>query len=208
LPAGALAADALGRDRLDELLAPGRSLHVAVELAPAHTIVAGPAREVAGLLHRTERASVAAVPARLGRAYHSPHVAPLASGFLADAGTIRPAPARVPFYSSAAAAPLAGDELGLGYWWRHFVRTSRFGPAVARMLADGYDSFLELGPGPMLAPAVGAVAAAEGRSVSVAVASADVGDEVAALTGALASVEGAASPSAGRHEQALRRAQL
>ena len=66
------------------------------------------------------------------------------------------------------------------------------------MLADGHDSFLELGPGPMLSAAVESVAAAEGRSVSVAVASTDLGDEVAALNWSLAAL----------HEQPRRCAQL
>ena len=185
LPPGALALVALSRDELGELLAPGASLHVAVELSAAHTVVAGPASEVITLLERAERAAVAAVPTPLGRAYHSPEVAPLAPGFVADAGSIRPAPARLPFYSSTAAARLEGSELGLGYWWRHFVTTSRFAPTVARMLADGYDSFLEIGPGPMLSAPVESVASAAGRPAGVAEVSADAGDEIAALTAAI-----------------------
>ncbi len=198
LPPGALAMVALAPDQLGELLAPSRSLHLAVELSPGHTVVAGPADEVASLLRRTERAAIISAPTTLGRAYHSPLVAPLAPGFAADAGPIRPAPARLPFYSSAAAGRLAGDELDLGYWWRHFVRTSRFAPTVARMLADGYDSFLEIGPGPMLAGPVEAVAAAAGRRADLAVVAAEAGDELAALTAALGSLD----RSPGRHEQA------
>jgi acyl transferase domain-containing protein len=185
LPPGALAVVALARDQLGELLAPGGSLHVAVELSAGQTVVAGPASEVASLLEHAERTAVAAVPTPLGRAYHSPEVAPLAPGFLADVGPIRPASARLPFYSSTAAAPLDGSELGLGYWWRHFVRTSRFAPTVARMLADGYESFLEIGPGPMLSDPVESVAAGARRTVSVSVVSADAGDEIAALTAAI-----------------------
>jgi acyl transferase domain-containing protein len=185
---GALALVALARDQLDELLAPGASLHVAVELSAAQTVVAGPPEEVTGLVERAERAAVAAVPMPLGRAYHSPAVAPLAPGFLADAGPIHPSAARLPFYSSVAGTQLEGSELGLGYWWRHFVTTSRFAPTVARMLADGYDSFLEIGPGPMLSASVESVGVATGREVGVKVVSADAGDEIVALTAAISGV--------------------
>ncbi|MEJ8667827.1 hypothetical protein WKI71_02315 [Streptomyces sp. MS1.AVA.1] len=82
---------------------------------------------------------------------------------LGDAAkTLTVKPAAVPMLST-----VTGDwrpDLTPAYWQAHAVRPVRFGAAVARLLEEGYDTFVELGPGNTLVGAVRAVARAQGVS--------------------------------------------
>lgn len=69
-------------------------------------------------------------------------------------------PATVPMLSTVTGEWAPDLTPGSGHWRDHAVRPVRFGPAVARLLDEGYDTFVELGPGASLSAPIHAVAAA------------------------------------------------
>ncbi|WP_405087362.1 SDR family NAD(P)-dependent oxidoreductase [Microbispora sp. NBC_01389] len=86
----------------------------------------------------------------LDYAFHSgamdPARQPLADGL---AG-LRPGPARVPLVSTVTGDLVQGPELDATYWWRNVREPVRFSAAVERVLGDGFDVLLEIGPHPVL----------------------------------------------------------
>jgi polyketide synthase 7 len=56
----------------------------------------------------------------------------------------------VPFYSSVTAGALDSAELDAEYWYRNARDTVRFGPTVAALLNQGFRSFVEVSPNPIL----------------------------------------------------------
>ncbi|WP_219510116.1 type I polyketide synthase [Nonomuraea ceibae] len=63
---------------------------------------------------------------------------------------LRPSRARIPMVSTVSGETLTGEELDATYWWQNVRRPVRFAEAVDRVLADGYDVLVEVGPHPVL----------------------------------------------------------
>jgi acyl transferase domain-containing protein/NADPH:quinone reductase-like Zn-dependent oxidoreductase/surfactin synthase thioesterase subunit/NAD(P)-dependent dehydrogenase (short-subunit alcohol dehydrogenase family) len=82
--------------------------------------------------------------------YHSAFMTPLADELNAYLGTVWPASATVPLYSTVTARQEDGTHLGGDYWYRNVRDTVRFTETMAAMLDDGFNVFLEVGPHPVL----------------------------------------------------------
>ncbi|OMC10571.1 type I polyketide synthase [Mycobacterium sp. SP-6446] len=83
-------------------------------------------------------------------ACHSPDMEPLRDELLDALAGIVGGDTTVPMYSTATGARIDGRELGTDYWWHNFRNPVLFEQAVKSLLADGYDTFVELSPHPVL----------------------------------------------------------
>ncbi|MFE5919449.1 amino acid adenylation domain-containing protein [Streptomyces sp. NPDC056468] len=140
----------------------GGSLSVAAVNGPDQVVISGAGDAVDRALAELRSRGVAARRLRVSHAFHSPLLEPVLEplGDAAKALTVKSA--TVPMLSS-----VTGDwrpDLTPAYWQAHAVQPVRFGAAVARLLAEGYDTFVELGPGNTLVGAVRAVARAQDAS--------------------------------------------
>ncbi|MFF5483117.1 amino acid adenylation domain-containing protein [Streptomyces sp. NPDC012935] len=192
---GAMAAVRGGEDTVAELIAAsGGSLCVGAVNGPDQVVISGAEEAVDRALAELHRRGVAARRLRVSHAFHSPLLGPVLDPLGDTAKTLTVKPAAVPMLST-----VTGDwrpDLTPAYWQAHAVRPVRFGAAVARLLEEGYDTFVELGPGNTLVGAVRAVARAQGASdVSASatglpsVADRDVPDRDADPSGARALLE-------------------
>jgi len=83
-------------------------------------------------------------------AFHSPFMAEAAASLKEFACTLTFAPSTAALYSNASAAPVdAGVDIP-AYLETHMVSPVRFTDEIRRMQLDGYDEFIELGPGKVL----------------------------------------------------------
>jgi acyl transferase domain-containing protein/NADPH:quinone reductase-like Zn-dependent oxidoreductase/acyl carrier protein len=89
-------------------------------------------------------------------AYHSHHMDSLASEFNRSLVRLEARVPTTPAYSSVTGAALQGAGQDVAYWWRNAREPVRFADAVAAMIADGFDTFVEIGPHPVLADDIGA----------------------------------------------------
>ncbi|MGW7661404.1 amino acid adenylation domain-containing protein [Streptomyces sp. NPDC054756] len=137
--------------------ASGGSLAVAAVNGPGQVVISGSATAVDRALAELAGRGVAARRLRVSHAFHSPLLEPVLAPLRDAAGSLTAAPAEVPMLSTVTAD--WGPDLSPAYWERHAVAPVRFGAAVERLLRDGYDTFLELGPGDTLGGAVRATAA-------------------------------------------------
>ncbi|WP_406208614.1 amino acid adenylation domain-containing protein [Streptomyces sp. NBC_01017] len=160
---GAMAAVRCDEDTVAGLVsASAGSLSVAAVNGPGQVVISGAEDAVDRALAELKSRGVAARRLRVSHAFHSPLLEPVLDPLGDAAKTLTVKPAAVPMLST-----VTGDwrpDLTPAYWQAHAVRPVRFGAAVARLLEEGYDTFVELGPGNTLGGAVRAVARAQGVS--------------------------------------------
>jgi acyl transferase domain-containing protein/NADPH:quinone reductase-like Zn-dependent oxidoreductase/NAD(P)-dependent dehydrogenase (short-subunit alcohol dehydrogenase family)/SAM-dependent methyltransferase len=88
---------------------------------------------------------------RVNCACHSPDMDPLRDELLDALAGMQGTDTTIPMYSTATGARIDGRKLATDYWWYNFRNPVLFEPAVRSLLADGYDTFVELSPHPVLA---------------------------------------------------------
>ena len=147
----------------EEVARHGGRLCVAAYNGPASTVVAGEPDAVEALLAPLEARGV---PGRLLRgsfAFHSPQMAPFAAELAETLAGLAPAAGRVPLLSTAPPETIVGLRLDAAYWGRQMVKPVRFAQAVESLVADRFDTFVEIGPHPVLAGPTAAILHQAGR---------------------------------------------
>ncbi|MFD9038572.1 amino acid adenylation domain-containing protein [Streptomyces bottropensis] len=151
------------------------ALCVAAVNSPTQVVLAGATDAVERAIAALTARGVAARRLRVSHAFHSPLLRPVLDPLHHAAKALTVHPATVPMLSTVTGRwdPDLGLGLGLGsgtgsgtgtgtdtgYWREHAIRPVRFGDAVARLLDEGYDTFVELGPGASLTTPIRATAA-------------------------------------------------
>lgn len=165
---GAMAAVRGDEDTVAEVLGP---VSVAAVNGPGQVVISGTEDAVEQALAELTRRGVATRRLRVSHAFHSPLLEPFLDPLRDAAKALTVRPGAVPMLSTVSGEWRPG--LTPAYWLEHAIRPVRFGAAVERLLDEGYDTFLELGPGNTLGGAVRAVAGAR-----------DAGDVAVLSTGA------------------------
>ncbi|WP_410873280.1 SDR family NAD(P)-dependent oxidoreductase [Nocardia sp. A7] len=168
LPAGAaMVAVAAGVDEVRPLLS--ANVDLAAINSPRAVVLSGDADEVeavAGLLsasgHRISTLKVS-------HGFHSHRMDPMLAEFRSIVETIEFTEPTIPLVSTVTGAAISLAELGApDYWVRQVRDTVRFADGLAALAAHGVTAFLEIGPTPVLAPAVRDCAGADAVVESVA----------------------------------------
>ncbi|MER8224279.1 amino acid adenylation domain-containing protein [Streptomyces sp. NPDC094143] len=150
---GAMAA-VLGADDAVEALvaASGGALAVAARNAPGRLVLSGTVRAVQDALAELTARGVAARGLRVSHGFHSPLMEPAARAVHDAARALSPGTGRIPLLSTLTADWAPAPDAA--HWREHALRTVRFGAAARRLAEDGYDTFVEIGPGTDLPAAV------------------------------------------------------
>ncbi|WP_028934940.1 type I polyketide synthase [Pseudonocardia spinosispora] len=90
-------------------------------------------------------------------ACHSSDMDPLRDELVDILADVRGGPSRLPMYSTMTGALVEGTELSTEYWWRNFRQPVLFEPGIRAMIADGFDTFIELSPHPVLGNSLGEI---------------------------------------------------
>lgn len=99
--------------------------------------------------------------------YHSQFVEPLRGEFLDSLADLRPQSASLPLYSTVTGTRIDGRGADARYWWQNARSTVLFSSAVSQMIQDGYTTFIELSPHPVLASALTELLAEQGQQGAV-----------------------------------------
>lgn len=130
-----------------ELVAGEPGVSVAVLSSPRQTVIAGGAAQVRRIVSRAETDGKLAQQVKLDVAAHSPIVDQVTPALVEGVSAITPKPAVIPVYSTVVDGPPAFDA---GYWAENLRRPVRFATAVAAAAQDGFRTFVELSPHPVL----------------------------------------------------------
>ncbi len=152
---GAMASLTLGSEDTAELigaLGPAAAdVAVAAVNGPRSTVVSGPPPGVAAVLAAAEERGARTRTIDVEYASHGPHVDRVRDDILAALDGVAPAESAVAFYSTVTAGRLGTTALDTGYWFDNLRRPVRFAATVDRLLADGYRTFVQCNPHPVLA---------------------------------------------------------
>jgi [acyl-carrier-protein] S-malonyltransferase len=119
--------------------------------APEQTVIAGhaPAVTRAGEL-LAERGAKRVVPLAVSAPFHSPLMVPAREGLVPVLAALRFGDLAVPLYTNVDAAPVTSGAAVREGLERQVDSPVRWVELVERMIADGFDTFVEVGPGSVL----------------------------------------------------------
>ncbi|MGW4365640.1 type I polyketide synthase [Nocardia takedensis] len=166
---GAMAAVALSADEAEELVRDtGGRVSVGVVNSPTSVVLSGDVAAVEGLLTGLEAAGVRHRRVAVDYASHSAGVDALRVELAEVLAPLRPGSARTAVMSTVTADWVEGTALTADYWFENLRGTVRFEEATRALLEQGYRSFVEVAPHPLLSAAVEETAeAAEVPAVAV-----------------------------------------
>jgi acyl transferase domain-containing protein len=143
----------------------GDRLGVAAINAPQSVVLSGEAVALDEVLLTLAARGIAHRALPVNYAFHSAQMAPLSRELAAALGTLRTAQQGIPVYSTVTGA--ATETFDTDYIARNIRAPVRFAAAIATMGADDLDAFVEIGPHPVLAPAIAETLAAGERAPKI-----------------------------------------
>ncbi|GAA1939615.1 phthiocerol type I polyketide synthase PpsD [Amycolatopsis minnesotensis] len=160
---GAMALLELSAVDTAELVREYPGVDIAVFHAPGQTVVSGVPDEVAALVERVGARGLLAKRINVDIASHSRLVAPVVAELGRELAGVVAAEPGITVYPTAVEEGTAAFDAG--YWMANLRNPVRFTQAVAKALDDGYRTFVELSPHPVLHHAI--TETAGDREVSV-----------------------------------------
>lgn len=117
--------------------------------APLQTVVAGEESAIAQMTATLAQRHIKCVRLGVNAAFHSRLMQPAADEFLSNMQDISFSEPHIRYYSNLTGGLLASTAMP-DYLAQHLVSPVRFTDQIQAMHADGYDTFLEVGPGKVL----------------------------------------------------------
>ncbi|MFD1503328.1 type I polyketide synthase, partial [Streptosporangium lutulentum] len=125
-------------------------VEIAAVNGPRATVVAGDAQALTELLAHCETGNVRARRIPVDYASHSAHVEAIREDLLRTLAGVTPVASAVAFYSTVTGERLDTTGLDAGYWYRNLRHTVDLDGAVRALRRDGYGTFVESSPHPVL----------------------------------------------------------
>ena len=130
-------------------------LSLAAVNGPSAVVLSGDRDAIEELL---EALTLEGVPTRAitaaGGAGHSPAIDDMREEILEACASVAPRSSEVQFYSTVTGSPVDTAELDAGYWFRNARETVRLEATTRLLLEQGYRSFVEVSPHPVLAASI------------------------------------------------------
>ncbi|WP_103355951.1 type I polyketide synthase [Amycolatopsis sp. CA-128772] len=130
-------------------------LSIAAVNGPAAVVVSGEPGALDGLVAAFEADRIRAKRVPVDYASHSVQVEQLRDELLEVLAPITPQAGETAFFSTVTGEWLDGPVLDAGYWYRNLRSTVRLDVAVERLKGDGFGTFVEASPHPVLTMALG-----------------------------------------------------
>ena len=130
------------------------ALSIAASNGPRSTILSGDPARLDLLLSKLQQQGVFCRRVKADVATHCPQVETLSEELLAALRGLAPQPARLAMHSTVMNKVCTGKELDETYWVQNMRAPVRFLQALQQLLATEHTVFVELGPHPVLLPAL------------------------------------------------------
>jgi myxalamid-type polyketide synthase MxaE and MxaD len=134
---------------------------VAASNGPRSTIISGDPAAIATILAELEPEGVFCRTVQVDVASHSPQMEPLVPELVAKLAGLTAHAGRIALYSTVYSRRVEGTECNAEYWGKNLRQPVLFGPTAEHLLADGIDTFIEVGPHPTLLASVAEAKPAE-----------------------------------------------
>ncbi|MFF5256852.1 SDR family NAD(P)-dependent oxidoreductase [Streptomyces leeuwenhoekii] len=127
---------------------------VAAVNGPNATVVSGDPEALAGLVVAAEEEGFRARTIPVDYASHSAQVETIRDQVLEALAPVEPRAAQIPLCSTVTGELLDTSVMDADYWYRSLRQTVHFEQAVRALAGQGYDTFIECSPHPVLTTAV------------------------------------------------------
>ncbi|PWV58206.1 type I polyketide synthase [Nocardiopsis sp. L17-MgMaSL7] len=184
---GGMASLGVTPERARELQDALPDLHLAAVNGPESVVVSGSPASVRAAVDHCVDIGVHAALVDVDYASHSSHVERVREVLLEQLAGVTPRPARIPVLSTLTGGDPGADAPVMDgrYWYEGLRNPVRFAEAVARAVADGHTTFVEVGPHPVLTRGIESVLDAhEVRGTVLSTLRRDHGDSAQLLTAA------------------------
>src|SRR5262249_25953809 len=153
-----------GEDQVRAALAaaPG-PVSIAAVNGPASVVVSGRRDGVSAVLARLKSQGCESRPLEVSHAFHSPLMAPILDGFAEVAAEVQYSSPRVPMVANVTGHLAAAEVAGAQYWCEHITAPVRFAAGIESVRRSGADTFVEIGPNPVLLGMARAGSRGDGR---------------------------------------------
>ncbi|SEH03195.1 Alcohol dehydrogenase GroES-like domain-containing protein [Nonomuraea solani] len=147
---GRMAAVGLAEGAARQVLAPYPLLEIAAVNSDRDVTVSGPQESLRLLAQDLAAREVFFRELDVDYPFHSAAMDGAREALCTALADLRPSRARIPMVSTVTGDVLNGEELDAAYWWDNVRRPVRFAAAAERVLTDGFDVLVEVGPHPVL----------------------------------------------------------
>lgn len=128
----------------------GGDLSIAAVNAPSSVVVSGRSGALHELRKGLESRGVRVTPLKVSNAFHSALMEPMLGPLEAEATKLEPRASSIRLVSNLDGRIVTPDSLTPDYWARHARQTVRFSDGVRTLVANGCDTFVEIGSGTTL----------------------------------------------------------
>ncbi|HEX3376143.1 MAG TPA: type I polyketide synthase [Candidatus Acidoferrales bacterium] len=132
----------------------GGRISVAANNSPISTVLSGDADAMEDALVKLEAREIFCRRIKVDVASHSAHMEPFRAELARLLKDIRPRQSMIPFYSTTSGVVENGAALDANYWSRNLRQPVLFSTAMQSLLADGFDTFIEVNSHPVLLQAM------------------------------------------------------
>ncbi|HEX6507792.1 MAG TPA: SDR family NAD(P)-dependent oxidoreductase, partial [Chloroflexota bacterium] len=153
------------QDAMDVLEGYGGRVSVGVVNSPTTTVLSGEPAALREIEVRLDTQGVFCRFVKSDIAFHSPQMEPLLESFQLVMSEVHAGEPAIPVYSTVTTARCDGQAHNAAYWLRNFREPVAFSQTIERMLEDGYDTFVEISPHPVLTHVIQETANYAGKKV-------------------------------------------
>lgn len=148
---GVMMAVGLSKEQAGELLAERQyRVSIAAVNGPTNTTLAGDADDMADIAVKLHAAGVFHKKLEVEVPYHSPMMDPIMDALEQSLRDVKPNLPTLPLYSTVTGGQIHDVSYGAKYWPLNVRQSVEFATAVESLLNDGYNTFVEVGPHPVL----------------------------------------------------------
>lgn len=151
---GMMALVELPLDEMRQRIEGAENLWIGASNGATSTVVSGDIDAVESLLHALEAEEVFCRRVRTDVASHSGHMEEPRAELVEALRRIQPRRGSIPMYSTTTGEIEDGARLDAEYWGKNLRQPVLFYPAVQQLLADGFDTFVEVNVHPVLSHSV------------------------------------------------------
>jgi acyl transferase domain-containing protein len=128
----------------------GDMLSIAAVNGPQSVVVSGDPVAIDTVMARWNERGVGCKALPVDYAFHSAQMEPFSDELARALGTVDTRKTRIPMISTVTGRVVSGPELTADYWGRNVRQPVLFAAGIAQALSTGFDTFVEIGPHPVL----------------------------------------------------------
>ncbi|MBZ0276992.1 MAG: acyltransferase domain-containing protein, partial [Anaerolineae bacterium] len=129
-------------------------LGIAVNNGPTSTVLSGDPAALQEVVAQLEAQGVFCRFVKVDVAAHSPHMDRLRPLLVDDLKGLQAAPEQISIFSTVRGEWLSGESFDAAYWGQNLRQPVRFAAGIEAALAEGFNTFIEFSPHPVLLSAI------------------------------------------------------